>query len=172
MRHTEGWSTNEIELLKCGFLQGIPRKLLSAKLGRSITAVNKALSRFQIRPVKTRTRKETRPFVQESTKKFKRTYENRGVRLIQQKSIEISVPKLLEYLRLHGYVITVCDHVINAQHGMRYMLNQRPLTLVQLLVKANSIRLDEKQPIFVLPELEKKYVFAPPHFNHENVCYF
>jgi hypothetical protein len=43
------WSPEEIDALKRGFLDGTPTKLLSLRLGRSISALNKALSRFSIR---------------------------------------------------------------------------------------------------------------------------
>lgn len=160
MHRTGEWSPSDIETLKNGFLNGMSFKLLSERLGRSTTAVNKALSRFQIRPVRTRLKKTDwaqRPRQNLFQRRFVETEKIKVMRaaLRRQRPVTITPSFLLAYLQSHGYSITMCNHVINAQHGRRYMLNQRPLTLVQLLVKANSIRLDEGKPIFLLEELDE-----------------
>ncbi|MDR1598099.1 MAG: hypothetical protein LBR89_04155 [Holosporales bacterium] len=46
------WSPDEIEFIRQGFLDGMPVKVLAQMLGRSPTALNKALSRFRIRSTK------------------------------------------------------------------------------------------------------------------------
>ncbi|MDR1908054.1 MAG: hypothetical protein LBQ43_04325 [Holosporales bacterium] len=43
------WSHDEIEFIKKGFLSGLSVKVLARKLGRTPSALNKALSRFNIR---------------------------------------------------------------------------------------------------------------------------
>lgn len=47
-----GWKSNEIEILKKCFLKEKSLKEMGRLLGRSATAVNKALTRFKIREYK------------------------------------------------------------------------------------------------------------------------
>lgn len=158
MRHIEGWSIHEIETLKCGFVNGESFKRLSEKLGRSITAVNKALSRFQIRPARNSLQKKSKQSLHRIPRKTAaKIHERRTTPLSSPKLLEITPHELLFYLRNCGYSITERSHIVNTQPGVRYMLNQRPLTLIQLLVKANGIRLDEGKPIFVLKKEEEEF---------------
>ena len=43
------WTTFEIEQMKIAFLQGKTIKVMAKQLGRTPTALNKALSRFGVR---------------------------------------------------------------------------------------------------------------------------
>ena len=49
MKNTVDWTENKIELLKVSFLQGIAFKEIGRTLGKTASALNKALNRFEIR---------------------------------------------------------------------------------------------------------------------------
>lgn len=146
MKRAECWSSQEIETLKYGFLRGTPFKILSQELGRSPSALNKALSRFKIRQ-KTR-RMTTKTFYRKEIpeKKLKRNFFN--------SSVETSLEHIIFYLQNHGYAICGKTIVWGDKKITRYFFNQRPISPIRLLIIANSIRLDEKQPIFISQKIQ------------------
>lgn len=173
MSVAESWSAAEIEVLKCGFLERTSFKVLSQRLGRSPSAVNKALARFHIRPERPKTPKadlkldfspkQSRPDVLSAqgllrAERSTRPHvcpRSRPVWPPRKKDgpIPIFLDQLVAYLRRHGYPIEEHSHILGNKRTPFFTLNQRPLTPVQLLVKANTIRLDAKLPIFILQNL-------------------
>jgi hypothetical protein len=129
----ERWSSNDIEVIKFGFLSGIPLKVLAKKVGRTPTALSKALSRFNIR--------------EDYIRGLKAPTRNK-------RSMRTSVDFIIDFLNNHGYSVYKKTFCIGLRHFCEYFVNQQPVALARLIVIANGIRLEEHRPIFFVEGLE------------------
>jgi hypothetical protein len=133
------WTQKEIFSLKRGFLEGENIKRLSKQLGRSPSALHKALSRFKIRHNVSQIRSGQKSI-------------HLHAPIHAQQTIRTSINVVVIYLKNYGYNITQKTMFINGKCMQAYFLSQRPITAIRLLVMANNIRLDEKNPIFVIEQ--------------------
>ncbi|MDR2464451.1 MAG: hypothetical protein LBD36_02475 [Holosporales bacterium] len=132
------WTQKDICSLKRGFLDGKNIKYMSKQLGRSPTALHKALSRFKIRA------NVPRIHVNYMNKMYVQT----------PTTIHASISVVILYLKSYGYNIAKKIVFIDGEKTQKYFLDQRPITEVRLLLMANNIRLDERKPIFVIEETD------------------
>lgn len=169
------WTSLEIEEMKTAFLQGQQIKVIARKLGRTPTALNKALSRFGIRP--SRKSKITnnempidwkhyllpkgykceQPIILPSLEPVKPNLavkqldndliKNRE-RLKKTDSTWVPFSKIISYLEKQGHRITTVD----ADLGI-YELDKRQVESGYLLLLANRLRVEEARPIFLVNEI-------------------
>lgn len=124
----ERWSRQEIECIKSGFLSGLPIKILARKIGRSPSALNKALSRFRIR----QGRSEDQGFVK------------------KKRPVRTSMKLVIQFLNSYGYNVSEKSFQIGDECTREYFVNQQPIAAIRLIVIANCIRLEERRPIFLV----------------------
>lgn len=164
MARSTKWEAKEVESLKIGFLKKVPVKVQARELGRSPSAVNKALTRFNIRQSMS------------LSKSFKQYIPYRwGMTKQRIPACVNSMDDVVFYLRRKGFYVEWDSLVIDGLLNFRFFINARPTTPIRLLVLANMIRLEEKQPIFIFPrwlgpipnisrmkQLSKPFVYEPP----------
>ncbi|GHS91073.1 hypothetical protein AGMMS49949_00830 [Alphaproteobacteria bacterium] len=156
MRKTNAWSCQEIESLKNGFLEGTPFKILSQKLGRSPTALNKAVSRFHIRQVM-RSNKSilvacTAPISVEAPPcKTRRT-----ANALFAQTRAATIDEIINFLKDNGYDIRKKTVPCGNNVTEHYFVNRWAISATRLLVMANSIRLERKLPIFQIKFVKKR----------------
>lgn len=150
---TSSWSPTELSQLQLAYTQGVPLKTLAQQLGRSPSALNKALTRFRIRPPRPPKQEPSSPrpspFFRHSHVKL-RTSRLHLPRLI-------SMEQLMLFLNQQGYCAQTRRFLLNQHIYPYYLINQRPSSPVHLLVLANTLRLQQRLPIFSLPHHELKY---------------
>jgi hypothetical protein len=143
------WTSDEIEKIRVDFANGKRIKVIASELGRSLTAVNKLLSRAGIRgkgqprkgcavPVK-RNRPPSRVleiFDEYKPKDF-------------SKFVEVIL-----YLKKRGYDIdrTYSLSMVHCEKG-GHLLNGRPVSRTKLLLLANRLRSEEGQPVFKIADI-------------------
>ena len=142
------WTSEEISLIRTGFLAGKLVKTIANEVGRTPTAVNKFLSRSGIR---------TRRWTIDRTK-TKISSIDIAVNMKQQKrqletnEVVSKFQEVVGYLKANGYTVSK-----NEQSSFtpmcHYTLNNVPTSNVKLLLLANRLRCENHQPVFAVPEL-------------------
>jgi hypothetical protein len=140
------WSSREIELLKNGFSEGKPFKELSQELGRSTTALNKALARFHIRPYNRKKDLDFPSFF--SAEQARKCGFKSSKRRFSEKQLYASTGEIIQFLKNNGYNV----RSKNFNKDCLYFVNQHPVSFFRLLVMANSLRLERNLPIFLMNE--------------------
>jgi hypothetical protein len=149
------WTESEIYQLRTHFLQGKPIKVIARDLGRTPTALNKAISRFGIRPLRSFKHRKSLSSLQIST-----SFPAKQTR-VHEKSCSISfnplhkipnqivdLAQVLQFLKDEGVEV----QVISAQ-GNVFILNYASVNAQQIVLKANQIRTERGLPIFSVPYL-------------------
>ncbi|MDR2666574.1 MAG: hypothetical protein LBB34_00435 [Holosporales bacterium] len=139
------WTHKEIEMLKTGFKDGKRIKILACELGRSVTAVNKFLSRAGIR------NKRGSITVHTGKKEKKRVFEVSRATLnrIYHDEFQTDFFEVVRYLKAAGYKITKNESQCGVFYNdEEYTLNGKPTSKMKLLLLANRIRTEKRQPIF------------------------
>lgn len=153
------WKPLEIEQLRLDFLKGFPIKMIARRLSRTPGAVNKALTRFHIR-----TPRDFRPrypsFLRVDLSKIQgipsHTYPPQGAANSNQQKKPSTLTKKVQPHRSKGWV-NFEDVVawLHDQHiactpteDERYLLQDRPHTLLQVILFANKRRIDQGLDIF------------------------
>ena len=138
---TANWSQDDIEKLKEEFLKGLPIKLIAKVLGRTPGAVNKALSRFQVRTpriFKERTHKD------QCLRLAKLAIERE--RELKSKIHWASLQDVIKWLQEDvGDRVAFSDGCI--------LINNRPMTKMQLTMYANKKRLENGFEIFLVEDV-------------------
>ncbi len=141
------WSTAEIEKLKTNYAAGKRIKIIAHELGRTPSAVNKTITRLGI------------------TRRFKKITIRRLTTLqyrtnsIQNKTAPAKVDKknvtfatITKYLQSKGFNISKYHSPTNFNvfdiNEEIFKVGNTPMTKMKVLLFANKIRLEEKQPIF------------------------
>jgi hypothetical protein len=144
------WTHEEIEILKTGFRAGKRIKILAGELGRSTTAVNKFLSRAGIR------NKRQTIAEREEKKGKKRVFEvsNATLNKIYHNEFQADFFEVVNYLKMAGYRVTknkMQDGIF--YQNEEYALNGKPMSRMKILLFANRIRTEKRQPIFSVSSL-------------------
>lgn len=158
------WAETDINTLRISFLQGLSLKAMARILDKSPGAVNKALTRFSIRPAKKNKcvwslfphKSEnskalvlrTRPLV---SLRSTVAWHSKGVRMTQQKldSHWVSLKDVINFLHEQRESVTVMGHGKEAV----YYMNRRMVVPSQLLLKANQLRFEKKLAPFCVDSL-------------------
>ncbi len=141
------WGPHDISKLKELFLKGFSLKEMAKELSRSVTAVNKAISRFGFR------------------EKMPSSYTPIPVSLWQEKK-HIDVPQILKRAAFFSHSkrrVVEFDYVVEflrTRHHLIYVrgdqwyLDHHPVNSQQIILKANQIRVSEDVPIFCMSYLK------------------
>jgi hypothetical protein len=127
---TRKWTTGDIRLLRKYYLQQQSLKVMSRLLGRSPTAINKCLTRFKIRPIKS-TLFFSLP--KKTVKHYGQTHETTQAEL--------------EYMVLF-YAQTVLQMAIDKIAPDRYRVGQDTMSFAQILLRVNTDRVHRNFPPF------------------------
>ena len=157
------WTPEEIALIKSGFLEGKLVKVIALEVGRSPTAVNKFLSRSGIRTRRWSIQKSAH--LEQLSPKNNRSLKGRENLIKQQNSIKVGetddvysgevttdFQEVLEYLRSNGYSISKNSKKMFAPTD-DYVVNDKPISDVRLLILANRLRCEKHQPVFSVSEI-------------------
>ena len=171
MKNTVDWTENKIELLKVSFLQGIAFKEIGRTLGKTASALNKALNRFEIRLQKRKLQyiewspndphcqggipsfigfeKKKKTLLGKKILRFKRR------KKLRDESVWVALPEVVSYVKSRGLPLKTLAKPLTPDlfSEAQFILDHRPLTPLQLIFMANEFRLAEKQPIFLVSEV-------------------
>ncbi|MDR0633083.1 MAG: hypothetical protein LBF84_03000 [Holosporales bacterium] len=114
-----------------------PRKVLASVLGRTPTAINKAIMRLSIK------REARSVALKHQQQRQRKTHRGDGV--------TVSFSDVFSFLREVGYFVREKSIRLGGQASVsQFFIDRTPVTLTRILVRANSIRLEMKQPIFIV----------------------
>ena len=146
------WDEEEILKLRDSFVQGCSLKIMARQFERSPGAVNKALTRFNIRPTQYKVKKPIFPPLNYEHKKprtpkpymsLKETaswqYTHKHILKGGQDKPWVSWYGVLAFLKRNGYKVKSAG----AGANVRYMLNGRAILPKQLLIQANKERVEQ-----------------------------
>lgn len=142
------WTMEEISRLKAEYAAGKRLKTIASELGRSLSAVNKAVTRLAIN--------RRNPRVFSDKKNIKLTiYRNKRQNIIS-KNINtqntVSFVTITRYLQSKGFTISKFSDPIagNCYKNEKevFKVDNTLMTKMKLLLLANRIRIEEKEPIF------------------------
>jgi hypothetical protein len=172
MKDTAHWTEDKIEILKIAFLQGNKLKHISQILGKSSSALNKALCRFGIRLPKINPQyiewlpddpcyqSKIPSFISFRKKKTDASAQKRQcfkeTRVkIEDNSVWVELLEVVRYLQGKNIHLTQIEKPLVPQlfSEAQFLLNHKPVTALQLLLVANELRIEEKQPIFLISEV-------------------
>jgi hypothetical protein len=140
------WTPDEVEKARIYFLDGKRLKTIANELGRSVTAVNKLLSRAGIRP-KNSPRRKTKQKLKEIVPIVRKIWDP-----IERNHDDFR--DVIFYIRKKGYNLGVNNLFQKIFfENAEYVLNGKPISKIKLLLFANKLRIEEKQPIFNIPEI-------------------
>ena len=163
------WTDFEIEQMKTAFLQGKTIKAIARQLGRTPTALNKALSRFGVRqsrkPVKITAlpcidwRRYLMPenppasidndliLIPPASKVKNSFLMNRDcLRATDPRWVPLS--KVIHYLERQGHRVKINNAALDD-----YQIDTKPVKASYLLLLANRLRIEESKPIFMVSEV-------------------
>jgi hypothetical protein len=141
------WTPDEIEKIRSDFGSGKKIKVIASELGRSMTAVNKFLSRAGIR------------------QKKRKKYVPSRRRMTQDSSCWIPIPPSLPeysefndvvlYLREKGHDVRrlLSSSRATLFEGATCMIDGRPISKVKLLLLANRLRIEAGEPVFKVVDI-------------------
>lgn len=165
MTHTSMscWTKEEVDYLKRLFQKGLSLKEMSHHLGRSPSALNKALNRFDIRKQK-KTFPVTLKFFPKKNVSFssssalskracnsKNTPPNSERRSITSQVVHwVSLNDVVDWLNSHYIRVSKYTTASNTAKTINHYIGKVPVTPLQLVMYANNLRLQKKQTIFMV----------------------
>ncbi len=145
------WKPKEIEQLRTDFLKGVPIKLIARALKRTPGSVNKALSRFEIRPA--RCFKERKYAIPSLHRKAKKPYVDEIAGRSGQYPLHPAYPSpwtsfatILEWLQAENISFKTLSHDT-------YMIDNRPLSKMQVVMYANKQRIERGYDVFLVENI-------------------
>lgn len=142
------WTSEEINKLRTDYAAGKRIKIIANELGRSMSAVNKTISRLAI------TRRNIRVL---STKRYIKlaTYpkkENNPIRKKFPEKNNVSFITITKYLKSKGISISkfsnpIIEHCYKNEEEV-FKVGNIPMSKMKILLLANRMRIEEKAPIF------------------------
>jgi hypothetical protein len=141
MSRVKLWTQEEIEKMKINFLMGKRIKAMARELGRTPSALNKALSRFGIRK---QNKKQHHALVMSKASVF--TSLERKETLKKSHVLWVNFVKVIEYLSKSGYMVKLCDSgqpILDHQHTSKSYL----------VMLANKLRQQENKPAFMVEDV-------------------
>ncbi len=132
------WTEDEIDRLRLDFLRGLPIKAIARSIERTPTAVNKALTRFQIRTPRNLRKDEAKD---SSRRKQFFEKDNR----IRETIPWIPFLTVIDWLRNQGLIIKRIED--------NYHIGRRPYSPTQLLMFANKLRIEQGHEIFLVEDI-------------------
>jgi hypothetical protein len=142
------WTTNEIEKVRADFMSGKKIKVIASELGRSLTAVNKFISRSGLRNNK-RPRERIsvtgdRHQISVNRNALQETFCYNPIKYDDFSDVIL-------YLRENGHNITRVKSLFAS--NCEYMLNGKPASKANVLLTANKLKTEEWKPIFKVADI-------------------
>ena len=145
------WTSEEIEVIKSAFIAGKLVKTIADEVGRSATAVNKFLSRSGIR--KRRWSIEKNMNIPSKKQKIFEVSKN-TLNKIYTNELQVDFKDVVTYLRNNGYLIMKNNSAQRIFYSdANYLINNKPLSDIKILLLANRLRTEQRQPIFSVSDL-------------------
>ena len=142
-KRPDSWTIEEFEAVRDGFLKGKRIKVIADELGRTLSAVNKFLTRSGIR-------KKTE-IVRTCKKKCGFPSKPDVVRYKENKDSRAACfSEVILYLKSKGYLVIKDNYKNMFYTDAEYRLNNKPISKIKLLLLANRLRTEDKKPIFIL----------------------
>lgn len=143
------WSKEEIASLSMSYMSGVRVKIIAKELGRSTSATSKMITRIgatrqaQYKKMKV----ENKTIVENAKSKFvarrkKRTFDKNQL---------VNFSTVKNYLLAKGYDVSNFSNngkKIYRDEEEIFSIGNKPTTKMKLLLIANRLRVDERQPIF------------------------
>jgi hypothetical protein len=142
------WTSKEIEKVKTDFTNGKKIKVIASELGRSLTAVNKFISRYGLRKGKKYREKRSNANDRHKIPVTRQTFQE----TFCYKPIEYDdFGDVISYLRANGYNIIKVKSLFTPSCG--YMLDGKPVSKANILLVANKLKTEEWKPIFKVADI-------------------
>jgi hypothetical protein len=149
------WTDDEIASLRCKFAAGKRIKTIACEIGRSETAVNKFLSRAGIRPRGIRARFAALHRNKHRNYRMPHTDHNIAGWMYPDE-VQIDIDGIVRYLMSKGHKISKYVNQTGQLHSglsCDYICDGHPTSNTKLLLMANRLRTEERQPIFTVHSL-------------------
>ena len=153
--HSQKWTSENLNYLKTAYLKGIPLKKMAAELDRSVSAINKVLSRHNFR---TTTRLDYPSFITCRLKPkgaVKNLPENQGViKKTAMNHSQIKRPLLPDHRSWTPFIDVIRwlrqnnVPIIKSSTGAYYEVRGVPKSRKQVLYMANVMREEKFLPVF------------------------
>lgn len=147
------WTTEEISKLKADYAAGKRLKTIASELGRSLSAINKAVTRLAIN------RRNPRVFSDKKNIKlpiYRSKQQNIISKNINTQNV-VSFITITRYLQSKGFTISkFSDPIVGNCYKNEeevFKVDNTLMTKMKLLLLANRIRVEEKEPIFSLRDI-------------------
>lgn len=147
------WTVEEIEKLRNRYAEGNRIKLIAKELGRTPSAINKALSRLSI------SRRNTKIFTKKRNIKLHSNHTSKTIPQNETTKTQVNASFLTitKYLQSKGFQVSrFSDSVISNCYktpGEIFKVGNTPMSKMKLLLFANKLRLENKEPIFSSREI-------------------
>ena len=157
------WENSEVDTLRISFLQGMSLKGIARVLDKSPGAINKALTRFNIRPPRKPKpvwsiaaldvapkpkRNRVKRDVLVSLRETSAWQSSKTIYMTSDKHW-VHLEEVVAFLLQSGEQLTVVGHGAHAT----YYLNKRLMSPADLLIKANQYRSEKRLPPFYVESL-------------------
>lgn len=150
------WTKKEVEYLKSSFLNGQQIKAIARAMGRTPSAVNKALSRFGLRSHKSFQTYYGIPKVATLPRQYlHKKHTIRPTQPAQNLPLNtsrddtqpewVSMTSVLDWLKNEQIFV-----LFRAGHSFPFVVGAKPMTTEQVVLHANKLRLERKQPPFMV----------------------
>ncbi|GHT88473.1 hypothetical protein FACS1894113_0970 [Alphaproteobacteria bacterium] len=153
----DSWTVEEFEKLKELFSNGKKIRTMAMAIGRSVSAVNKFLSRSGIRKARSEIRKIVGRKKYKLMHKFNATRKDVGVIpsiVIKKEANSFSTfSDIIDYIVSKGHTVRKNRHFGSSFYkNEEYILDEKPITKAKLLFFANKLRVEEGKPVFKIME--------------------
>lgn len=142
------WTEEDIKKIRCCFIEGLQIKDIAKELNRTPTAINKALSRFNIRPI--RQGIEVRSSLKENKTCLAKKPSFEIKSLHREIDNWVSFCKLCDYLaqqKVRFYEVTKAGVSLEQR---QFKVGEKILSTRELMMMANKIRFEKNLgPLFV-----------------------
>ncbi|MDR0552733.1 MAG: sigma-70 region 4 domain-containing protein [Holosporales bacterium] len=156
----ETWTNQEISKLKEGYISGKKIKDIAEELGRSSSATNKAISRIldnrrrKAKPPHSKNEFQIRSETKEPRDKQGKKKERK--RSSRRKREFITIETITDYLNSKGYNVSRLPNdgykFFSGEDDV-FAVGNVPMTKMKMLLTANRIRVENREPIFAPVDL-------------------
>ena len=153
------WKQNDIQRLKDYYTQGLPIKKIAQHLGRTQTALSKAITRFNLLQYKPpqKIRRDYKNFIDNALRTAPIKESQKTVFIKRFFALEtcekwVDFKDVLHFLSKQNMTVNSL-HKNNHDGEALYSLNRKTVVPAQVLLVANRIRVENAQPPFKVKDL-------------------
>lgn len=183
MKQNQPWTEQELNQIKADFVKGERIKTMAYKLGRSVSSLNKILSRYHIRSLKTKDKNQKGyiewdpsasyckdklpPIIEYKSLKPKETSSKsqlpspsknlRKIKKLKNDTPWVSLRDVVDYIKSKGISIETLhlkeNTIPSAYSEAAFFLNHKPSSPLKVVLFANKLRLEEGKQTFLTKEV-------------------